>query len=40
MVMEINPGIKVATGAFLPTANERNMKRGNSIANIKVPGLI
>jgi hypothetical protein len=40
MVIAIRPGIKVDGGAFFPTANERNMKRGNIIPNMSVPGLM
>jgi hypothetical protein len=40
MVIDISPGMRVAAGAFFPTANERNMKRGNSTPNMRVPGLM
>jgi hypothetical protein len=39
IVIAISPGMSEAGGTFLPTANERNMKTGNIIPNIRTDGL-
>lgn len=39
-LMDISPRLNAAMGAFLPKANDRNMKSVKSMANMSVPGFI